>query len=253
MNSNSKPKVEVSLSPKIYPYRLIQSDFDGVVTDVFRATTSICAALDYGVQAIIPVAGLDDARVYQGKGFKIACERNGSVMDFADLGNSPSDFRREDLLNTKVVFSTTNGTQMIQMLAQDAKSVSIGALVNVGAIARWLMQRQNSVVIACAGWKSLFNLEDTLFAGALASLLIHEGHYSTECDSAKAAIDLWQLAKENPKEYLSKASHRHRLKHLLSDEDFAYSTTINQSDIVPLLHEKELIPATKLSTFNHGK
>jgi 2-phosphosulfolactate phosphatase len=36
-----------------------------VVTDIFRATTAICAAFDHGVERIIPVAKVEDARVYK--------------------------------------------------------------------------------------------------------------------------------------------------------------------------------------------
>lgn len=238
------PKVEVSFSPALYDYRLIKTDFDAVVTDVFRASTSICAALDYGIEAVIPVAGLEEAKQYRKSGIKVACERGGSVMDFADIGNSPSDFYREDLKGAKVVFSTTNGTKVIQMAASDSLKVFVGALVNVDAVFKLLEERGNDVLILCAGWKNLFNLEDTLFSGALAQRLIEEAGYSTECDSTKAAIALWSQSKHDVSTFLRNASHRTRLKHLLTEEDYLYSTSIDVCSVVPVLKNGEIVAAS---------
>ncbi|MCC5927750.1 MAG: 2-phosphosulfolactate phosphatase [Cyclobacteriaceae bacterium] len=235
------PKVEVCFSPALYDYRLLKSGFDAVVTDVFRASTSICAALHYGIEAVIPVAGLEEAREYRQSGYKVACERGGSVLDFADLGNSPSDFFREDLKGAKVVFSTTNGTKVIQLAAGNSQKVYVGALVNLNALFACLKQRKNDILILCAGWKNLFNLEDTIFSGALAHLLIDHAGYETECDSAKAAIDLWKPARHDVSGYLRKASHRIRLKHLLTEEDYLYSTGVDSCRVVPVLKNGELI------------
>jgi 2-phosphosulfolactate phosphatase len=235
------PKVEVCFSPALYEYRLLKTGFDAVVTDVFRASTSICAALDYGIKAVIPVAGLEQAKQYRQSGYKVACERGGSVLDFADIGNSPSDFYREDLKGDKVVFSTTNGTKVIQMAAENSLKVFVGALVNINAVFERLEQRGNDVLILCAGWKNLFNLEDSLFSGALAQMLLDRAGYSTECDSAKAAIDLWKQSKHDVSSYLRNASHRTRLKELLTEEDYLYSTSIDQCNVVPVLKNGEII------------
>ena len=165
-------------------------------------TTSICAAFDHGVKEIIPVSGLDEARSMKEKGYFVACERNGEVLDFADIGNSASDFIREDLIGQSVVFSTTNGTKTINM-ARDASEVVIGSFTNIQALADHLVKTKKNVVIFCAAWKNLFNLEDAVFAGALAEILLNN-EFSTVCDSVHGAVDLWHRAKPDLKNYLSK-------------------------------------------------
>ena len=233
------PSVEVCFSPKLYADKLTKGEFITVVVDILRATTSICAAFDHGVKEIIPVSGLEEARAMKESGFFVACERNGEVMDFADIGNSASDFFREDIVGKKVVFSTTNGTKTINM-ARDAREVYIGSFINLRALADHLVEEKTNVVIFCSAWKNLFNLEDSVFAGALAEILLDHG-FSTVCDSTHGAVDLWQKAKSNLKKYLSKSSHRHRLKHLVSDQDFNYTVNLNSTNVIPVLDGKKLI------------
>lgn len=235
---SNNPTVEVCFSPRLYGHKLTSGIFKTVVVDILRATTSICAAFDHGVKEIIPVSDLDEARAMKKEGFFVACERDGQVMDFADIGNSASDFVRDDLIGQQVVFSTTNGTKTINM-ARDAEEVIIGSFVNIQAIANHLIRGNENVVIFCAAWKSLFNLEDSVFAGALSELLLAKG-YSTVCDSVHGAVDLWHRAKPDLKAYLSKSSHRNRLKHLVSDEDFEYTVALNKTKVVPVLVGEKL-------------
>ena len=204
-----KRSVEVSFSPELYPHKLTSENFITVVTDIFRATTSITAAIDYGIKSIIPVEGVDKAKVMKEKGHWVACERNGEVLDFADIGNSPSDFLKEGLKNQTIVFSTTNGTQAINM-AKDAEDVVVGAFVNLQYLTDWLIQQNKHVVVLCAAWKKLF-------------------------------IDLWEKAQPDLKQYLSKASHRHRLSHILSELDFNYTVNINCCKTIPVLKEDRLV------------
>ena len=230
---SNNPTVEVCFSPKLYGHKLTDKKFTTVVVDILRATTSICAAFDHGVKEIIPVSGLEEAKTMKKQGFFVACERDGQVMDFADIGNSASDFIREDIIDQQVVFSTTNGTKTINM-ARDADEVLIGSFVNIQALADYLIKKHEHVVVFCAAWKSLFNLEDSVFAGALSEILLSHG-FSTVCDSVHGAVDLWHRAQPNLKTYLSKSSHRNRLKHLVSDEDFDYTITLNSTTVIPLL------------------
>lgn len=230
---SEKPTIEVCFSPKLYEHKLTKGNFITVIVDILRATTSICAAFDHGVKLIIPVSGLDEARRMKEQGFIIACERDGQVMDFADIGNSASDFIRKDLIGETVVFSTTNGTKTIHM-ARDAQEVLIGAFVNFAALTDYLIRQQKNVVVFCAAWKNLFNLEDSVFGGAVAQKLLENG-FITFCDAALGAIDMWEKARPDLKTYLARSSHRNRLRHLVSDEDFNYTVTLNSTSVIPRL------------------
>jgi 2-phosphosulfolactate phosphatase len=104
----------------------------------------------------------------------------------------------------------------------------------------WLRNRKANVVILCSGWKNKFCLEDTLFAGALASSLSESSDFRSNCDSVVASIDLWNLAKTDILGYIEKAAHRHRLKRLGLDEVIAYSFTQDQTAVVPVFNGKEI-------------
>lgn len=235
---STNPTVEVCFSPRLYEHKLTSGKFTTVVVDILRASTSICAAFDHGVDSIIPVSGLDEARELKQKGFFVACERNGEIMDFADIGNSASDFIRDDLVGETVVFSTTNGTKTINM-ARDAAEVLIGSFVNIKALGDYLIRKNENVVIFCAAWKNLFNLEDSVFAGALAESMLNNG-FTTVCDSVLGAVDLWHRANPDLEKYLSRSSHRNRLRHLVSDEDFRYTVTLNSTNVIPVLIGEKL-------------
>ena len=68
------------------------------------------------------------------KGFMVAAERDGIVRDFADFGNSPYNFTPERVGGNEIVYSTTNGTNAIQ-LASSGSQVLIGAYLNISALA----------------------------------------------------------------------------------------------------------------------
>jgi len=235
-----QPTVEVSFSPLLYPYKITQDNYTTVVVDIFRATTSMVSALNYGIRSIIPVKGVDEARKMKENGYLVACERDGKLLDFADIGNSPSDFWLDSLKNKSLAFSTTNGTQAVNMAKEDSQKVLVGAFINLQALVKPLLSANQHVVILCAGWKNLFNLEDTLFAGALANKLIDAG-FITHCDAAKAAMHLWRDACKDLKGYLCNSSHRQRLSHILSQQDFEYSITIDSCEVVPILKDNQLI------------
>ena len=240
MKSAGDLHVEVCFSPAIYPYKLTKDNFIAVVVDILRASTSICAALDHGVKEIIPVEGINEALEFKKKGFTVACERDGRVLDFADVGNSPSDFLHSSFKEATIAYSTTNGTRTIH-LASDAESIVIGSFVNLSSLANWLISQNKNVVILCAAWKNLFNLEDSLYAGALCEKLLDNPDFQTTCDSARASLDLWSLAKKDLAGYLGKSSHRNRLKHLVSDEDFTYTVTPDTSGVIPCYRKGTII------------
>lgn len=223
--------VEVCLSPALY---LLYHDEQKtvVIIDVLRATTSICAAIAAGAEKILPVASVEDARCAKQQGYIVAAERDGKVLDFADFGNSPDLFTPERVAGKVIAYSTTNGTQAIAMVSS-VRNVLIGAFSNLTAISQYLIQHPQPVLLFCSGWKNKFNLEDTLCAGAIADNLLRSGAYATNCDSTHAAIDLWQLAKNDLMKFLEKASHRHRLKTIVDEKIIEYCLQVDVTDVVP--------------------
>lgn len=214
-----------------------------IVTDIFRATTSMVAAFQNKVKSIIPVANIEESIAYKNKGYIVSGEREGKTLECAEFGNSPYNFMEPRLSGKTVVMNTTNGTQALKLVSGEHNMVGIGAFTNRDAICKWAIAQNRPIIIFCAGWKNRFSLEDTLFAGAAAAYLIKhgKGNFSLTCDSAIASIELWQLAEENPRAYIEKAAHRHRLKAMGLDDILDYSMQLNTSTCVPILRGKEII------------
>ena len=242
--------IEVCYSPALYPYYRNDNAIV-VVSDILRATTAICTAFENGVKKIIPTGSLDEARTWKEKGYLVAAERDGRVLDFADFGNSPFNFSPRQVKDATIVYSTTNGTQAIRM-ASEARHVAIGAFVNLTVLAKWLVEKDNDVLVLCAGWKNRYNLEDSLFAGALANALTESRKFKTICDSAVAAIELWKLARTDIKGFMEKAAHRHRLKKLGLDDVIPYCSTPDSTGVIPLLKDKVLVEHRDYDSVDSG-
>jgi 2-phosphosulfolactate phosphatase len=232
-------KISTCFSPSQYPL-FHDEDNIVVVVDIFRATSAICTAFENGVAAIIPVATVEEAISYKERGFIAAAERDGKIVEGFELGNSPYDYQVERVKDKKVVLSTTNGTQAVEA-AKAANQLLIGSFVNINAVAEHLISESKNVTVLCAGWKNKFNLEDTLFAGALANLLIEKANASTDCDSTIAAQHLFDIAKDDLYGFLEKSSHRKRLKNLNLEKDIRYCLTMNICKSVPILKNGELV------------
>ncbi|MFZ4546197.1 MAG: 2-phosphosulfolactate phosphatase [Bacteroidales bacterium] len=225
--------IEVCLSPALFQYKSTSIDYIVVVIDVLRATTAFCAAFDSGVNSIIPVSDLDKLLEYKNKGFITAAERDGKKVDFVDFGNSPSVFLQSQLHGKQLAYSTTNGTQAIE-LAKDCGKIAIASFSNMKAISEWLIGNDMNALILCSGWKNTFSLEDTLCAGALIELLEFSGHFLRICDASTAAFSLWQSSKNELMETVQHASHYKRLLELGLQADLEYCFQINTSKAIPI-------------------
>jgi 2-phosphosulfolactate phosphatase len=240
-----KKHIEVCFSP--FLYELHKNDYEIIVViDVLRATSAICAAFDHGIQSVIPLDSIEEALVYQAKGYPAGAERNGQIVDGFDFGNSPFSYMKEELRGKDVVLTTTNGTKTIHV-AKDAKQVVIGAINNLEALCAWLVEQNKNVLCLCSGWKDKFNLEDTICAGAIAENLLATGKFTSEEDASISAKYLYLSAKDNIFGYLKASSHRRRLKNLNLNEDIKYCLTPNISKSIPVMHEGKLVDIRTIS------
>lgn len=230
-------KVEVCFSPALYQYYAQSSDRIVVVTDIFRASTTMCAAFKNGAEAIIPVASIDEAKEYKAKGYKVGAERNVKRCDFADFGNAPTDYTVEKVKGEDIVFTTTNGTQAIDTAA-DAAILLVGAFSNLNAVADFCIAQKKDVMILCAGWENQFNIEDTLFGGALADVLISRGGYEPASDATQVALSMWQEAEENPRAYVERTEHIKRLEANGLIDSVDYCLTIDAVPLVPIFNKE---------------
>jgi 2-phosphosulfolactate phosphatase len=233
-----KKFVDVCLSPKLYP-TYHRDDAIVVVIDVLRATSAMCAAFENGVERIIPVASVEEATSYKQQGFIVGAERNGIPLEGFDFGNSPESYSPEKIKGKTIVISTTNGTQAIDV-SRNAYQVVIGAFTNITALCNWLAQQDRHVVLLASGWKNRFNIEDSLFAGAVAErLLVHKDKFRSG-DAALAMAKLYETAKSNPIHYLRNSSHAERLAAMGLKRDIRYCLSLDKTTIIPILRGKYL-------------
>jgi 2-phosphosulfolactate phosphatase len=234
-------KIEVCYTPQAYQL-FHNPDAIVVVIDVLRATSAITTAFYHGVSRMIPVATIEEAKRYKDEGFLVAAERNGEIVAGFDLGNSPFGYMNAKVKGKTIAITTTNGTQAISA-AKEAKEIIIGSFLNMDVVIEYLKKQKKDVLFVCAGWKNKFNLEDTLFSGAIANDLIYKYGFDTSCDSTLAAMHLYSLAKHDLFGFLANSSHRNRLAKLDLERDIKYCLTPNQCPVLPVMQNGFLVKA----------
>lgn len=236
---SEKLTIETCLTPALLPLYNIENSI-AVIIDIFRATSSICYGIENGAEAIIPVAQVEECAAYREKGldYLLAAERNGEVVSGFDFGNSPFSYTAEKVAGKTVVLTTTNGTHALH-LSRTAKKVVIGSFLNLSALCAWLKSQQENVLLVCAGWKNNFNLEDTLFAGAVVDQLKASGYQLD--DPSIAANDLFRLGKNDLNLYLQKTAHSERLKKLGIEEDIKFCLQVDLTTAIPVLEGEKLV------------
>lgn len=240
MTNVNKPRLEVCLSPAL----LHLYDTRGaivVIIDIFRATSTITAALHNGAKCVIPVASVDEC-ISIGAGIPdslTAGERDGKIAPGLQHGNSPLEYPKVFIEGKTIVLTTTNGTRLLHMV-RDADEIAIGSFLNLDAICGYLLSHNKNVLLGCASWKDKFNMEDTLFAGAVVNRI--QNHFDVNCDAARAANCLYKSSGEADFiEFLKDSSHYRRLSGFGLVHDMEYCVTPNLHPVVPYLKGKEIV------------
>lgn len=209
-----------------------------VIVDILRATSCITTGLAHGVRSITPYESLEECRSMKQKGYYIAGERGGRKVNGFDIGNSPYSYMEPHLKDQKIAITTTNGTRAIEK-SNDAEKIIIGAFLNLSAVENYLRLQESDVVILCAGWKGHINLEDSLYAGALALTLESEFHYTD--DAVLVAKALYKEMKGGMLHAIQNASHAKRLKKFNVIKDIEFCLTHDRYDVVPVLKNGEIM------------
>ncbi len=233
------PKIETCLSPSLLHLYDIK-DSIVVIIDVFRATSTIAAALHQGAKEILPVDDVDRCIELgtQIENSITAGERDGKVAPGLQHGNSPLEYPRTFIENKTLVLTTTNGTRLLHMCSE-ANEIITGSFLNLSAVCDYLIAQKKPVLLACASWKDRYNLEDSLFAGAVYDTI--GDHFEMNCDSTRAATHLYRQAKNNLYEFIQDSSHFLRLSKFGLQYDMEYCCKINQHNVLVKLVDGKLI------------
>ena len=240
--SDNKPALFTSLSPALLNLYDITSSVV-VIIDVLRATSTIATVLHNGAKEIIPVDSVNECiRIGRQIEAITAGERDGKVAEGLEHGNSPFEYPESFIGGKTLVLTTTNGTKLLHMaLNNGAHEIITGSFANLDAVCNHLVQKNKSVLLACAAWKDRVNIEDTLFAGAVINKI--KEHFSINCDASQIALGLYKEAEEDLYEFMKRkeASHYKRLTSFGLEKDIRHCLTSNTANVLPLYTEGKLI------------
>ncbi|MCU0403362.1 MAG: 2-phosphosulfolactate phosphatase [Chitinophagaceae bacterium] len=238
--NQQKPTLYTCLSPSLLHLYDVK-DAIVVVIDVFRATSTIAAALYNGASKVIPVETVSGAiEIGEEIGAITAGERDGKIAEGLQYGNSPLEYPREFIEGKTLVLTTTNGTRLLHMaLKMGATEVVTGAFANLDAICTHLIAEGKNVILGCAAWKDRVNMEDTQFAGAVVSKV--REHFTIHCDASLAAEHLYTTTRSNAWEFTKKTTHYHRLAAYGLEKDMEWCMTENLANVLPVYKEGSLV------------
>jgi len=236
---NGKPTLFTCLSPSL----LHLYDLDNcvvVIIDVFRATSTIAAALYNGATKVIPV---DSVRGAIDIGTEMGCitagERDGKIAEGLQYGNSPFEYPGEFIKDKTLVLTTTNGTKLLHMaLKMGASEIVTGSFPNLSAVCEHIIGSGKNVVLGCSAWKDRVNMEDTLFAGAVVQRV--KEYYTIHCDASLAAESLYEFTHNDIWNFITRATHYHRLAAYGLEKDMEWCLSIDSANILPAYREGAL-------------
>ena len=108
------------------------------------------------------------------------------------------------------------------------------------AVCDHLVAEKRNVILGCAGWKDRFNLEDTLFAGAVINRI--KEHFTIHCDSSLMAETMFVKNKSNLLKFAPQLTHYHRLVERFGlIDDIKFCLTDDVANVLPVYKEGKLI------------
>lgn len=213
-----------------------------VVIDIFRASTSITAALAAGATAVYFAGSLAEAARFR-KQFKgravMAGERKGFRIPGYDLGNSPREMTPDILAGRIAVFNSTNGTRLLKRFAA-FRHVAVGSLVSLSATIRFIDGNRADPIICCAGREGYFSGEDTLAAGLIISRL---DSAIARDDASSAAQRLAAGSGKIWRRWAKESFHGRYLASIGLGDDLDFCLDVDRYDFVPVKKGKALVKA----------
>jgi 2-phosphosulfolactate phosphatase len=194
-----------------------------VVVDVMRATSTIAQALASGWERVYCAPGIEEAlalRAELGEGL-LGGERDALQIPGFDLGASPREVREPR--GSTLIMSTTNGTHAIVTAAESCDTVLLGSLLNLDAVVSAVRERGEDVTVVCAGWKTLFAIDDAYCAGRITRGL--------EGERTDAAVAAEVIAERFPRSIDGINARTYGPPGL--EDDLAWVSQDNLLDVVP--------------------
>jgi 2-phosphosulfolactate phosphatase len=217
------------------------------VIDILRATTAMCAALNHGAKAIIPVAATEEAlRLAQTIGSTdvlLAGEKNCVRIPGFHLGNSPLEMTETAVRGKTLIVTTTNGTKAL-LACQGASAVFAVAASNLTVAAekaREVLERDKKALIVCAGRDGAFSLDDAYCAGRLAAAVLGGRRPRRGLnDAAIASLDLVRRYGDRWERPLTYSRAGRQLLKLGFRDDVLDAARLDAYPVLPHFHERRV-------------
>jgi 2-phosphosulfolactate phosphatase len=239
-------KLDVAFTPA----GLAPTDVQGrtvFVIDILRATTSMCAALNHGAKALLPVASTEEAlRLAQTIGSTdvlLAGEKNSVRIPGFHLGNSPLEMTEATVRGKTLIVTTTNGTKAL-LAAQGAGAVFAACAANLTLAAEKVheaLERDGDVLVLCAGRDGSFSLDDAYCAGRLAAAALNSRKPRRGLnDAAIASLDLVRRYGDRWERPLSYSRAGRELIRLGFRDDVLDAARLDAYPVLPHFHERRV-------------
>ena len=225
-----------------------------VVIDVLRSSSSILNAFSNGCKEIIPVESVERALSLHSalvESDLVLCgERYGKKINGFELGNSPSEYTREKIMNKSLIFASTNGSVALTKLKQ-CNAVHICGFQNITAVcdsictsAQGAETEYGSMDIICSGHKNNFALEDIICAGMLIDKVISKlNHDSDLSDSARSAHQLYEHNANSLNTMIQEVDHGRELFDLGMENDLDFCIQIDTIPLLPVYSDGKITRA----------
>lgn len=206
-----------------------------VILDIFRATTTMTAALATGAKEIL--IGTNDDEVHRlAENFPpqaaLLCgERDGRILPGYDLDNSPCDMEKEPLAGKTIILNSTNGSKLLDRFGA-FDYVAAGSCVSLSRTVAFISTFDEDPIIVCSGRIGYLSHEDTLIAGKIVLAL---GRKDDDLDDAAAfAAQFARAHKDGWRELAKNSFHGRYLASLGKGADLDYCLTVDKFDFVPV-------------------
>lgn len=208
-----------------------------IMVDALRASTTITLALN-NFKRIIPCFTPEEALDLKDKfSGVLAGERNGKQIEGFDIGNSPSVIKDFKTSEDTLIFTSTNGTRILENMSS---KVLVGSMVNAEAVGlKSIELAEEHIDVVMAGVKGEFAIEDFLAAGEILYWISKNLDDCELSEYAKASI----LATRNyelVKDAFLNSRTAKRLIELNYQDDVELSVMKNVTSNVAIYQDKEL-------------
>jgi len=231
-------RIELSFTPHQADEAALR-DKTVVAIDVLRASTTIITALHHGAREIIPVTTVESAVKLSAKLASdivlLGGERGGKMIQGFSLGNSPAEYVPEKVKGKSIVFSSTNGSQVMAD-SRYAREMVVCGFVNMTQVVNFLRERSRDFILACAGTNGAFSLEDSVCAGMVIQHLLKDDSLGVSLsDGALAAQTLYRSHGKNILKLLQSTEHGRHLIEIGFEDDLKLCASVDSIPVLPQL------------------